>query len=87
MFVGYATKGIDIYSIRDPENPKLIGTVDHSYFEDQQYGPGWGSGEASKLIFYDFNIKPINFGFLNSNPEKNMKKCPNCESLYEIDYT
>lgn len=87
MFVGYATKGIDIYSIRDPENPKLIGTVDPSYLEDQRNGAGWGSGEATKLIFYDFNVKPMNFGFLNSNGENTLKKCPNCDSLYEINYT
>ena len=86
MFVGYATHGIDIYSIRDIDDPRLLGTIDKSYFQDQKNGSGWGDNSASELIFYDFNIKPINFGFQNPN-KSNLEKCPNCESLYKIDYT
>ena len=88
LFVGYAEIGIDVFDIQDGANPKKVGRIDSSYWNDEKNQDGtWGKHSRPSIMFYDFNVNESKVGIMETDNSETKTQCPACKSWYHLKYT
>lgn len=88
LFVGYAEKGIDVFNIKDSDDIKNVGRIDHTYWDDEKNADGsYGKHKSNKILYHDFNVNESQVGVIETENSETKKHCPGCASWYHLKYT